>query len=165
MMIQVIDNFIDGQTFTHIKDTILSETFPWFWGEVQNGSKGLLTDPLYNFQHVHTFCVNDLKSSYYDLLIPVFKKLRVRQTIRVKVNSTPKTDNIERHAFHIDLENNSSTTAVYYLNTCDGFTEFFDGKKVESVENRIVVFNSNIKHLGTTCTNQKRRVVLNLNYY
>ena len=44
----------------------------------------------------------------------------------------------------------------------DGYS---NGDKVESVKNRIVIFDSNIPHTGTTVTNQQRRVVLNINYY
>ena len=54
-------------------------------------------------------------------------------------------------------------TSVYYLNTNNGYTLFEDGK-VDSVENRMVTFNLNTKHSGTTATDTKRRVVLNFNY-
>ena len=37
--------------------------------------------------------------------------------------------------------------------------------KVESIENRFVTFPSHLHHTGTTCTDQKRRVVINFNYY
>jgi hypothetical protein len=56
------------------------------------------------------------------------------------------------------------TTAIYYANTCDGYTEFEDGTIVESVQNRFVAFPSRMKHTGTTCTNAKSRVVINFNY-
>ena len=47
----------------------------------------------------------------------------------------------------------------------DGYTRFEDGTKIESVANRVAVFESNLKHCGTTCTNTKSRVVINLNYF
>ena len=56
------------------------------------------------------------------------------------------------------------TTSVYYINTNNGYAEFENGEKVESVENRIVKFQSNLKHRGTTCTNEQTRVVINFNY-
>ena len=31
--------------------------------------------------------------------------------------------------------------AIFSLNTCDGYTKFKDGTKVESVANRIVIFD------------------------
>ena len=51
------------------------------------------------------------------------------------------------------------------MNTNNGYTFFENGKKVLSKENTAVEFNSNIKHSGTTCTNAKCRVVMNLNYF
>ena len=32
-------------------------------------------------------------------------------------------------------------------------------------ENRIVIFDNNLKHTGTTCTDTNRRVVMNINFY
>ena len=40
-----------------------------------------------------------------------------------------------------------------------------NNKKVKSEENRIVIFDAKMKHAGTNTTNQKKRVVLNLNYF
>ena len=57
-----------------------------------------------------------------------------------------------------------SLTAIFYINTNNGYTYFEDGQKIESIENRMVMFPSNIPHAGATCTDEDRRVVLNLNY-
>ena len=52
-----------------------------------------------------------------------------------------------------------------YLNTNDGYTVFEDGTQIESVKNRILIFKTSLKHTGTNCTDQKRRVLINFNYY
>ena len=57
------------------------------------------------------------------------------------------------------------TAALLYLNTNDGFTELDDGRRIESIANRILVFNGNELHSSSTCTDQKRRVLLSLNYF
>ena len=75
----------------------------------------------------------------------------------------PNTDKNFRYNLHIDTSN-VCKTAIFYINTNDGWTEFENGDKVESVENRIVIFDSQTKHTGTTCTNAKVRVLINLNY-
>ena len=41
---------------------------------------------------------------------------------------------------------------------------FKDGTKVESVENRIVIFDGSELHCGVSCTDEKARFVLNINY-
>ena len=48
-------------------------------------------------------------------------------------------------------------TAVFYVNTNNGYTEFEDGTKVESVENRIIFFDGSRPHNSSTCTDQKIR--------
>ena len=40
-----------------------------------------------------------------------------------------------------------------------------EAKKVESKENRIVIFDSQMKHKGTNTTDKKKRVLLNINYF
>ena len=55
-------------------------------------------------------------------------------------------------------------TAIFYINTNNGYTLFEDGTKVESVENRICIFPYYMKHTGTTCTDKNQRVVININY-
>ena len=42
---------------------------------------------------------------------------------------------------------------------------FEDGTKVESVGNRLLTFPANMKHMGTSCTDQQFRIVINFNYY
>ena len=56
------------------------------------------------------------------------------------------------------------TTAILYINTNNGYTKFKKGGKVKSVANRVVIFDSNLEHMGYACTNEKRRIVVNFNY-
>ena len=58
-----------------------------------------------------------------------------------------------------------STTSIFYMNTNNGYTKFEDGTKIESVANRLVSFPSNMKHKGSSCTDEKIRVVINFNYF
>ena len=55
--------------------------------------------------------------------------------------------------------------AIYYVNSNDGYTEFRDGTKVESIANRLAIFPSTMEHTGSTCTNTKFRCVINFNFY
>ena len=56
------------------------------------------------------------------------------------------------------------TTSIFYMNTNNGYTEFEDGTKVESIANRIVSFPFNMEHTGTSCTDEQTRIVINFNY-
>jgi hypothetical protein len=73
-------------------------------------------------------------------------------------------------------------TACFYINTNNGSTEFRKeysdyetlayglppdpdhGAKIESVANRMIIFDSNLEHGGHACTDEKVRVLVNFNY-
>ena len=81
-----------------------------------------------------------------------------------KANIILRRSKIIEHGFHNDVKF-QCRTGILYLNTNDGYTCFEDGSKIESVENRFVAFDSGLKHSGTTCTNERCRIVLNINYF
>ena len=103
-------------------------------------------------------------SPLYDDFIEFVNKIPVATTCKIKVNMNPRTHKIIEHGLHTDLPYRCKT-GILYLNTNDGYTIFEDGTKIESVENRFVSFDSNIKHSGTSCTNQQVRLVVNINYF
>ena len=55
-------------------------------------------------------------------------------------------------------------TAVYYINSNNGYTKLIDQTIVLSEENKLLTFDSNIRHTGATCTDENVRIVLNINY-
>ena len=154
---QVIDNFLSEDEFKNLRSYISSTSFPWYFGLVTTDSK--------TAQFVHTFYANDAPTSSWPYVEFFRLRLNMASLVRIKVNLNPKTETLQVHdnAFHIDYPD--ITTAVYYLNTCDGYTLFEDGTKVNSVENRIVIFDSNMRHTGTSCTNESGRLVMNINYF
>ena len=54
--------------------------------------------------------------------------------------------------------------AIYCLNTCDGYTGFSDGTKIDSVENRLILFDSTQDHFSTSTSNAQARININVNY-
>ena len=85
--------------------------------------------------------------------------------LRVKANLNPRMcDNEQLGAYHQDFSIENATTAIFYLNTNNGWTQFEDGTKVESVKNRLVTFPATTNHVGFACTDKSVRIVLNLNY-
>ncbi len=84
--------------------------------------------------------------------------------LRAKANLKVRSHTIEQSSFHVDY-NFNCVTGIYYVNTNNGYTIFEDGSKVDSVANRMILFPSNLKHAGTTCTDEKYRIVINFNYH
>ena len=56
-------------------------------------------------------------------------------------------------------------TGIFYVNTNNGKTIFKNGKEVESIKNRMVIFPSNIEHAGTSNTDTENRIVINFNWF
>ena len=164
-MFKVIDNFLDKKVFKEIQEGILENTyFPWYFSDYTDylGEKGLDKG-----KYIHTFYENNNSNSkHYNLLLPIIEKLKCVSLIKIKINSTNYSNKIIEGTYHVDNKHKGTTTAVYYINTNDGYTKFKKSKKkISSVENRMVIFDTNTEHLGTTTTNAKRRVVLNFNYF
>jgi len=179
--IVVIDDFLPKEKFLPIQKLLLSDEFPWTWAEhtviyptdmdkreIPSHVLPLIScEELDNFQFQNVMYIDSLpRNEYLQYVFPVISNLKPTAVgiHRVKANLNPRADRIIRHGMHVDAWFDCMT-AVYYLNTNNGYTIFEDGTEIESVENRIVIFPSKIKHTGTTCTDEKRRVVLNINYF
>ena len=102
------------------------------------------------------------------MLDGILNKIRPKEIYRIKANLLTKTPEIVPNSFHTDVGGNMGvipyTTSIFYLNTNNGYTEFEDGTIVESVANRWISFPEDTKHRGTSCTDEKVRVVINFNY-
>ena len=107
---------------------------------------------------------NEICGKIYQMFVPKFKELaNFRTMIRIKINAYPYTNVVKEHKKHIDF-NYENIGAVFSLNTCDGYTKFSDGTKVESVANRIVFFDASKYHQSTTTSNAKLRYNINFNF-
>ena len=167
---EVIDNFLSEYQFGQISNVIFSKEFTWHFHDgivVRNHGH----DGQCQFTHA-TFDISHggILTNYYSLFDIVQQKLRVSRLDRIKSNLNPKTVFHRKGGYHTDQRHPREgyplhqKTAVLYLNTSNGWTEFKKGGKVKSVANRIVIFDSNTEHTGVTCTNDKRRVIVNFNY-
>jgi hypothetical protein len=165
--IKVIDNLIDDEVFQTLQQHLMSTKVPWLYAQNVIGEEDVRCDPSYNFQLFlqiyKDFCP---QTKAFEVMQPIIMhpQLNIRSIVNIKVNLNPKTETLVEHGFHTDVPF-ACTTAVYFLNTNNGYTLFKDGTKIESVANRIVTFPSSMEHSGTTCTDQKRRMVINFNYF
>lgn len=159
MSFKVIDNFIDVGELAVLKAVLESNDFPWYFQKTSvKGSSNKL-----DFHFGHNFYLNDnVSSDSIKLLNPIIEKLKVNSLIRVKANLTMKSDKPLNTTPHVD-QTFDCKVALYYLNTTNGPTTIGD-KKVDSIENRIVLFDSSVKHFSSTCTDQLTRTTINFNY-
>ena len=168
MTFEIIDNFLTEEEHQEIEKVLLSNSFPWFYANSIVADYDP-SDDKNNFQFAHIF-YNDftIKSAYYELMLPLLRKIEPLALIRIKANLNPNREYHTQYAYHSDVQGNfegiPGKTAVYYVNTNNGQTVFVDGTKVDSIANRILIFDNQMLHTNTTCTDQKMRCVLNLNY-
>ena len=160
---KIIDNFLSDVDWHNIATAMLGIDFDWHYTNALHYK----TKDLDNFQFVNVMYDNMIpKTKEFNLVNPIInsEKSNIISLIKIKANLNPRRDRIIKHGFHVDYPF-KCTTSIYYVNTCDGYTEFEDGTKIESIQNRFVSFPSNLKHTGTTCTDARARMVINLNYY
>tara|TARA_B100001175_G_scaffold296927_1_gene286262 strand:+ start:113 stop:649 length:537 start_codon:yes stop_codon:yes gene_type:complete len=175
--IKIIDNFLPENEFKILNDNLTDPLFPWYINQVINDDYNhkLLADPIDNYQFCHHFYypVSDGGSPNVcqgiNCLDPIIKRLDCISLARIKANCLPRTSSIIRHGFHIDAITASPKkdfkVSIFYVNTNNGYTEFEDGTRIESISNRLVTFPIHLRHTGTTCTNQSVRIVINFNYF
>ena len=169
---KVIDNLLTEEQSNLIENALIGENSPWFISGtipttpfIDNNNfwktETAETEKLFAHFFYDNLMVN---SSYFNCIEPIIHAINPASLMRIKANLQWKTDTNLRQGFHKDTLYDN-LVAIYYVNTNNGKTRFESGFEVESVANRILIFNSNQLHAGTTCTDQSRRVVINVNFY
>ncbi len=156
-MVTVTKNFLDKKDFSILKSSLLAANFPWYYMpfKVYEG------DGKDQFYHLY---INGekLHSKNIDPIKPIIKKLNIKKILRVKANLSLKKNTNEASNMHIDFKD--CKTAIFYFNTNNGFTKFEESNNINSIENSIVIFDSNLKHCAVDCTDKQFRIVINFNY-
>ena len=170
---KIEDNFLKQEDFDKIQKLMMEPSpFPWFYAD-----RIVFDDDVDKFQFVHAFYDNHQPMSPFsnelDSIINIIQPFSI---VKIRAKLLTRTSEIVESSFHVDIplsEKNLTqwTTSIFYLNTNNGYTEFQDGRiementKVKSVANRMVSFPANLRHRGTSCTNERKRVVINFNYF
>ena len=167
---KIEDNFLDQKEFDKLQNFIMGEgdNFAWYCQKTIDSSN----EDVDKFQFTHMFYFNYAPASpFIEKLTPIIKKIVPLTLSKIKANLLTRTPNIIENTFHVDgidlpeEKLKQLTTSIFYVNTNNGYTKFEDGTKVESIANRFVSFPANMKHTGTSCTDEKIRVVINFNYF
>ena len=164
-MMNEYKNFLPNDIFKTLKDTMMGDTFPWYFNDTVVSQED--AEKKTHFQFTFTFIRDGEEKcwgKWLDIMKPVLKNIKHKKMNRVKANLLTRTDEIIEHQYHIDNVPFSNTTGILYLDNSNGHTIFENGKKVSSEENKYVEFNSTLRHTGSTCTDKMRRIVINFNY-
>ena len=167
------DNFLKPKEFDKIQKLMMEPSpVPWFYAD-----RIVFDDDIDKFQFIHAFYDNHMPMSPFsnelDSIINIIQPFSI---VKIRAKLLTRTSEIVESSFHVDIplsydKLHQWTTSIFYLNTNNGYTEFQDGRiementKVKSVANRMVTFPANLRHRGTSCTNENTRVVINYNYF
>lgn len=162
---KVVDNLLQPDDLKSLQNLLLNPDFPWYYNPGINYDKEADKDP-YIFQFTHTFYDKfNFLSSYSEAILPLLSAIDPVSLVRVKANLNTISPNHVAGGYHTDYDDFECITAVFYVNTNNGYTEFINGEKVESVENRLLLFPSKFLHTGVTQTDVSARVVININFF
>ena len=175
---KIIDDFLPSEIFTKIRIALLPsyeevkkeetsktpiEIFHplWTYNPVVNHNSNKNWKLFYMFHLVYN---HTILSPFYDILHPVCELLSIKSLIRIKCNLYPNTEIIKENGMHIDYPY-LHKIAVLYINSCDGYTKFEDGTKIDSIANRMLIFDGDKMHTSSTTTNEIARCNINFNYF
>ena len=173
--IKVVDNFLDDDELKEVKEIFTSTTLPWYRNDsiASLDATGSLMNPLDNYYFTHLlYSGHSITSEHFTKILQIFQP-KIREAIgldfhtiiRIKGNCYVRTEELQTHPWHVDSRDMPDLMGcIFALNTCDGYTGFIDGTTVDSVENRMVFFDSTDKHHSTSCTNAQNRLNINFNF-
>ena len=168
MKYKIIDDALSQKDLLALQKAMMwSADFPWYLCD-----EILIGQPFDGFYATHLFYYIGVPptlrgpdiSSFNPILQPLVDVLKPNSIIRIKANFYPRTSEILEHDPHVDFDY-LHKGALFYLNSCDGYTRLDDGTKIESIENRLLFLDASKVHRSTTCTNAKGRFNINFNYF
>ena len=163
--LRIVDDFLDSDSHLRIKESLEYKDF-WTYDPYIAGS---MSDQIKDGQLCHDFFSEMYRSPHIEVLFPIIGRIKPMAIWRIKANLQLHGGEAYKSNWHYDFTGDgypveNMETAIYYVNSNNGYTEFNDCK-VESVANRMVFFPSNTKHRGVNATNVKARYVINFNYF
>ena len=161
---EIVDNFLPKDEFNNLNNAVKKD-MPWFYLDsvATPEDDGGINNSYYYFFHL-LYSDSMPCSPSFDIVVPLLNALKMKAIMRVKANLYPSTKKIIQHSSHVDFPYKHKG-ALFSINTCDGCTVLDDGTRVDSVANRLLLFDSSKEHSSTTCTNDKVRMNININYF
>ena len=163
--LRIVDDFLDSDSHLRIKESLEYKDF-WTYDPYIAGS---MSDQIKDGQLCHDFFSEMYRSPHIEVLFPIIGRIKPMAIWRIKANLQLHGGEAYKSNWHYDFTGDgypveNMETAIYYVNSNNGYTEFTDCK-VDCVANRMVFFPSNTKHRGVNASNVKARYVINFNYF
>ena len=164
MTLEVFKDVLIDSDFKKIKNFYDDLDTPWYFQpEMIPGSDN---DDRGFFGH-YVFLNNRITSPSYELLLPLLEKLNVGPLINIRTNLVVRSDKPYECVFHNDCVYEQAKTAIFYLTTNNGYTEFNNEEKTKIYceENKLVLFDCKLQHKMVSQTNSNKRLLVNINFF
>ena len=164
---EIIDNFLKKEDFYKFQEEVFNtNNVFWYYKNSQT------TDSLNDMDDTGYFSLNFFYNFFNDFngfnyfLYKIYEKLECKALIQSRANLFLKQKENKKLYFHTDYPFKCKT-AIFYMNNNNGATILDENKKIkiESIENRMVVFDSQIRHSALIQSDTKRRICININYF
>ena len=165
MKYKIIKKFLKPDSFEEIKNIIIHKDFPWRRRDhIANDDPFILIAAGY-FSYGFYNNMDSNSELYRPHIVPILQKLGASAPIDVRANMSI-SELFKKSGWHRDHDF-KCTTAILYLNDCDGGTELKINNKIIFIKadaNKMIIFDTAILHRGTTSTNEPLRYIINFNY-
>tara|TARA_A100001035_G_C27531318_1_gene385365 strand:+ start:48 stop:626 length:579 start_codon:yes stop_codon:yes gene_type:complete len=184
MQIKIFDDFLTKSYHEEILKLMSSFNFPWYWQDnitLKEGSKNLNK---YGFSHIFWTQEAGQRNSIETLflksaLLQMLDVTECNSIVRSRADMTTYVGKEFIHDPHIDFDF-PHIASIYYVNDSDGDTIFYNQKtydtnqidnldlqeykRVTPKANRLVIFEGDIVHTGSSPVNSKKRILINSNF-
>tara|TARA_Y100001970_G_scaffold252700_1_gene326740 strand:+ start:1561 stop:2058 length:498 start_codon:yes stop_codon:yes gene_type:complete len=154
------ENLVDPVLFSSIRDTLIGDTFYWFYNDFVNyrPCKG------YKFTNEiikNSTLTNPVFINYLHMIKPALEKIPHKKLYSVRFNLFLKTPTLEKYT--INNHKKDTKIGILFANTCDGGIEI-DNNFIEAEENKLILFDSSSEYKVVTPTNLKIFTYAIINY-
>ena len=165
MSYKVIDNFLNNQFYEKLCYDLKGENHPWYYTKIDVDLKKSMNNGLFTYSYYGNH--KPLWDNFDEHIRPITESLDVDALMLVRANLVLRDVDTIETPYHIDNNSNYATTAILFLTTCNAKTVLKVKDKevpVDSVENRLLLFDSKIKHKVIYHTDVWKRFVINFNF-
>ena len=170
--IEVIDNFLEQESFNELQKFFMSPRSQWRFVDfvVSKDQDNQKKDGyfVHSFRDLHRVSFGDrlpIRRKYdvlYKLLDRLKKTVNPNRILRIRSSLFPRREKQNPDAFHVDYKFNHKV-CIFYINTNNGYTLFKTGEKVESVANRLLIFDGLKEHSTVVQSDTSARYIININ--
>ena len=176
MKLKIIDNYLTQSYHKEIQDLLTGSDFPWFYNRNINDNENTNSKALnvYGFTHIFYKDSSFRDSRYATFIKPML--LNLKDTVNCDYVLRSRADMVTWsykefiHDAHVDFYFPNVAT-VFYINDTDGDTIIYKQshpleikERVNPKANRLVIFEGDVLHTGSSPTKHKNRILINSNF-